>query len=409
MPAFEFIALDVDGRQKKGILEADTARQIRSQLRDKGLTPLEVNEVAQATGRVDKRSKQKAPRRVRINAADLALITRQLSTLIRAALPIEEALKAVADQCEKPNQKSMMLAIRARVTEGHSLADGLKLFPDVFDTLFCSMVDAGEKSGHLDEVLERLADYTEKRQHLRQKVSLAMVYPTILVCVAVAVVVGLLTFVVPKVVAQFENVAQELPLLTRVMITISEFLQSWWWALAALIALAVVVFNQLMRNPAIKVRFDQQMLYWPLVGRLARAVNTARFARTLAIMTASAVPLLEGMRIASEVIGNTYLKGVIDEAALRVREGSSLRAALSRSNAFPPMLIHMIGSGENSGELENMLAKAAENHEREFETTVGVTLGLLEPLLILTMGVLVLLIVLAILLPIFQLNQMIGR
>lgn len=409
MPAFEYIALDTDGRQKKGILEADTARQIRGQLRDKGLTPLEVNEVAQATGRVRKAGNQKVSKKVRINATDLALITRQLSTLIRAALPIEEALKAVSDQCEKPAHKSMMLAIRSRVTEGHTLADGLGLFPYVFDNLFVSMVAAGEKSGHLDEVLERLADYTETRQHLRQKVQLAMVYPAILVCVAVAVIVGLLTFVVPKVVAQFENVARELPLLTRIMINISEFLQGWWWLLAALIFFGISAFRQLMKNAAIRQRYDQNMLHWPLVGRLARAVNTARFARTLAIMTASAVPLLDGLKIASEVIGNTYLKAVIDEAALRVREGTSLRSALAKSNAFPPMLIHMIGSGESSGQLESMLSKAAENHEREFETTVGVTLGLLEPLLILSMGVIVLCIVLAILLPIFQLNQMIGR
>ena len=407
MPAFEYIALDTDGRQKKGVLEADTARQIRVQLREQALTPLEVNEVAQATGRVQ--ASGKAPKRVRINTADLALITRQLATLIRAALPVEEALKAVSDQCEKPAHKSMMLAVRARVVEGHNLADGLSLFPNVFDPLFRAMVAAGEKSGHLDDVLERLADYTEKRHYLRQKVQLAMVYPIILVTVAVAVVTGLLMFVVPKVVEQFDQVGRELPLLTRIMINLSEFLQNWWWLLAVVIVAAVFTAKRMLSQPAFRLRFDRKLLRWPLIGRLTRGVNTARFARTLSILTSSAVPLLEGLRIAGEVVNNRYLQDVIKDATTRVREGSSLRAALNRSDAFPPMLVHMIGSGESSGELDNMLAKAAENHEREFEALVGVTLGLLEPLLILTMGVVVLCIVLAILLPIFQMNELIGR
>ncbi len=407
MPAFEYIALDTEGRQKKGVLEADTARQIRVQLREQALTPLEVNEVAQATSKTA--ASGKATKRVRINTAEMALVTRQLATLIRAALPIEEALKAVSDQCERPSHKSMMLAVRARVVEGHSLADGLALFPNVFDPLYRAMVAAGEKSGHLDEVLERLADYTEKRHYLRQKVQLALVYPAILVTVAVAVVTALLIFVVPKVVEQFDQAGQQLPLLTRIMINLSEFLQGWWWALLALIIGSAFFFARLLQQPAFRMRFDRRLLRWPLVGRLTRGVNTARFARTLSILSSSAVPLLEGLRIAGEVVDNRYLREVIREAATRVREGSSLRAALTKHDAFPPMLVHMIGSGESSGELDSMLAKAAENHEREFESLVGVTLGLLEPLLILSMGVMVLCIVLAILLPIFQMNQLIGR
>ncbi|NQD35664.1 type II secretion system inner membrane protein GspF [Permianibacter sp. IMCC34836] len=407
MPAFEYIALDADGRQKKGVLEADTARQIRSQLRDQALTPLEVNEVAQATSKTA--ASGKSTKKVRINTAEMALITRQLATLIRAALPVEEALKAVSDQCEKPAHKSMMLAVRARVVEGHSMADGLALFPNVFDALYRAMVAAGEKSGHLDEVLERLADYTEKRHYLRQKVQLALVYPIILVTVAMAVVSGLLIYVVPKVVEQFDQAGKELPLLTRIMISLSEFLQHWWWLVLAVIAITVFTAIRLLRQPAFRLRFDRKILRWPLVGRLTRGVNTARFARTLSILSSSAVPLLEGLRIAGEVVNNAYLKEVIREATTRVREGSSLRSAISRSDAFPPMLVHMIGSGESSGELDSMLEKAAENHEREFESLVGVTLGLLEPMLILGMGVMVLCIVLAILLPIFQMNQLIGR
>jgi len=407
MPAFEYIALDTDGRQKKGVLEADTARQIRSLLRDKALTPLEVNEVAQATSKTV--AGGKVTKKVRINTADMALVTRQLATLIRAALPIEEALKAVSDQCEKPAHKSMMLAVRARVVEGHNLADGLALFPNVFDALYRAMVAAGEKSGHLDEVLERLADYTEKRHYLRQKVQLAMVYPSILVTVALGVVSALLIYVVPKVVEQFDQAGQQLPLLTRIMITLSEFLQNWWWLILTSLVIGTFAAIRLLRQPAFRLQFDRRILRWPLIGRLTRGVNTARFARTLSILSSSAVPLLEGLRIAGEVVNNAYLKEVIHEAATRVREGSSLRSAISRSDAFPPMLVHMIGSGESSGQLDNMLERAAENHEREFEAMVGMTLGLLEPLLILTMGVVVLCIVLAILLPIFQMNQLIGR
>ncbi len=407
MPAFDFVALDAQGKQKKGVLEADTARQVRAQLREQGLTPLDVNEAAQAA------KKQQASFSGRvgggISAADLALITRQLATLVKAALPLEEALKAVSDQCEKAQHKSMMLAVRAKVVEGHPLADGLAQFPNVFDGLFRAMVKAGEKSGHLDSVLDRLADYTEKRQHMRSTITMALVYPTILVIVAILIVVGLLTFVVPKVVSQFDKVGAELPLVTRVMIAMSDFLQHWWWLLLIMIVIAVVFVRSLLKQPAIRLNFDRSMLRWPLIGRLARGVNTARFARTLSILTASAVPLLEGLRIAGEVVGNQYLKTIIADATTRVREGSSLRAALSKTNAFPPMLIHMIGSGENSGELENMLERAADNQEREFEALVTVTLRLLEPLVILVMGGMVLCIVLAILMPIMQMSSLIGR
>ncbi len=407
MPAFDFVALDAQGKQKKGVLEADTARQVRAQLREQGLTPLDVNEAAQAA------KKQQASFSGRfgggISAADLALITRQLATLVRAALPLEEALKAVSDQCEKAAHKSMMLAVRAKVVEGHPLADGLAQFPDVFDTLFRAMVKAGEKSGHLDSVLERLADYTEKRQQMRSTITMALVYPAILVVVATAIVVGLLTFVVPKVVAQFDRVGAELPLLTRIMIALSDLLQHWWWLILLLIIVIVMFIRSLLKQPAIRLQVDHSMLSWPLIGRLARGVNTARFARTLSILSASAVPLLEGLRIAGEVVGNHYLKQIIAEATTRVREGSSLRAALSKTNAFPPMLIHMIGSGENSGELENMLERAADNQEREFEALVTVTLRLLEPLVILLMGGVVMCIVLAILLPIMKMSAIIGR
>ncbi len=412
MPAFEYLALDSNGRQKKGVLEADTARQIRGQLRELQLTPLQVNEVAEGRGQTGTRSgagSGSTRRNVRIKTADLALLTRQLATLIRAALPIEEALRAVSDQSEKSAVKSMMLAVRSRVMEGHTLADALGQFPKVFDNLYCSMVAAGERSGHLDEVLERLADYTERRQYLRQKVQMAMVYPLILVIFAIGVVTGLLTFVVPKVVAQFDHLGAELPMLTQLMIGLSDFLKSWGWLLALAIVAGVLALRQILKQPAVALQFDRNLLRWPLIGKLARGINTARFARTLSIMTASAVPVLEGLRIAGDVVDNRWLKQIIQDATTRVREGASLRAALSKTQAFPPMLIHMIGSGESSGQLESMLDKAADNQEREFESMISVTLSLMEPLLIMGMGVMVLVIVLAILLPIFQLNQIIGR
>ncbi|MBT1451393.1 type II secretion system inner membrane protein GspF [Glaciecola sp. XM2] len=404
MPAFAYKALDTRGKNTAGVLEGDTPRQIRQQLREKSLIPVEVNQVKE-----DKVSERKlsffTPK---ISAADLALLTRQLATLIEAALPIEEALLAVAEQCEKPRQKNMMMAVRSKVVEGHDLAKALADFPRVFDTLYRAMVAAGERSGHLDTVLSRLADYTEKRQQTASQITQALVYPLVMMTVAIGVVIMLLTVVVPSIVEQFDTMGQELPLMTRILIAISDGLQN-HGIVGGIVLLAVIfLINRILQVPRIRLTWHKRLLFLPIIGKLVRGTNTARFAQTLSILSASAVPLLESMRIAGNVLENLHLQNLVKAAAIRVKEGSSLRASLENTKVFPPMMMHMIASGERSGELQQMLARAANNQERELEATINMALKVFEPLLIVTMAGIVLFIVMAILLPILSLNSLVG-
>lgn len=404
MGAFEYTALDPRGREKKGVMEGDAPRQVRQQLRDKGWVPLEVQEVTQ---RETRGSKRPAFLRRGISATDLALITRQLATLVRAALPLEECLRAVAQQADHARLKSMLLAVRSRVMEGHTLATGLTDFRHVFPELYRTTVEAGEQSGHLDRVLERLADYTENRQQMRQKIQLAVFYPAMLTIVAILVVGGLMTYVVPNVVQVFENIGQDLPGLTAGLIAVSDFLRNNGILVLLGVVLLVVLFSWLLRFEDNRRRYHRFMLRVPLVGRLMRGLDTGRFARTFSILTASGVSVLEALRISSQVISNLPMREAVIEAAARVREGAGIANALERSGYFPPMTVHLIASGEASGKLEDMLERAAINQEREIETMIAAVLGLFEPLLILVMGGVVLVIVLAILLPIFNLNQLV--
>ncbi len=403
MGAFEYQALDAGGRERRGVMEGDTARQIRQQLRDKGWTPLAVDAVEQR----EARRKGGFSLRRGINATELALITRQLATLVQSGMPVESALATVAEQTEKMRLKKIVLAVRAKVLEGHTLADALKEFPHVFPELYRSTVAAGEHSGHLEAVLGRLADYTESRQALSQKMGLALIYPSLMIIVAVLVVVVLLAYVVPQVVGVFDNIGQELPVLTRGLIAVSDFLSAWGLALIAVITLGIVVFNLLLRREGFRAAWHRWLLHVPLVGRLVRGLNSARFARTFSILSASGVPVLDGMRIAAEVVSNLPMRKAVEEAARRVREGSPINRALQQSGYFPPMVIHLIASGEASGNLDEMLDRAATSQERELETAVSALMGILEPALILVMGVVVLVIVLAILLPIFDMNQLV--
>jgi general secretion pathway protein F len=407
MAAFAFEAVNPQGKTKKGVLEGDNARQIRQQLREQGLIPVAVDQVKEQQS--DSTSAfQFTLFKPRISAGELALLTRQLATLVEAALPIEEALLAVAEQSEKPRQKNMMMAVRSKVVEGFGLAEALGDFPSIFDTLFIAMVAAGEKSGHLDVVLNRLADYTENREKTRSQVIQAMIYPSLMMFFAVAITVLLLTVVVPKIVTQFEHMGQGLPPITQIVMDISTFLQaSWMWVIIALV-IAIVTAQRTLRIPAMKLKFHHWILGVPLIGKVNRGLNTARFARTLSILTASAVPLLEAMKIASDVLLNQHIKAQVAESAIMVKEGASLRAALDKTKMFPPMMMHMIASGERSGELQGMLARAADNQDREFESLVGVSLKVFEPLLIVSMAGIVLFIVLAILQPIIALNSMVN-
>jgi general secretion pathway protein F len=404
MGAFEYSALDAEGRERKGVIEGDTARQVRQLLRDQNLLPVTVTEVA----RTDARDKRRFSFRRSVSAADLALMTRQLATLVHSGLPLEEALLAVSEQSEKPRVRTIAMGVRAKVMEGHPLAEGLADFPHVFPELYRATVAAGEQSGHLDTVLERLADYTESREQLRSRTINALLYPALLFVVCAMIVMLLLTTVVPKIVQQFEHSKGDLPVLTQGLIAISDFMRDWGWLLAGVIVLALVLFKRWLRDPGARRRFHQLLLRMPLFGKVVRGTNSARFARTFATLTSSAVPVLDALRIAGEVVTNLPMRDAVEVAAARVREGAPIGKSLGASKIFPPMMIHLIASGETSGELETMLDRAATNQEREMDSILGAVVGLLGPLMILVMGGLVLLIVLAMLLPIFRLNDLIG-
>jgi general secretion pathway protein F len=402
--AFEYTAVDATGRERKGVLEGDTARQVRQLLRDQALLPVEVSEVSQTE---KKENKAKFSVKRGVSASDLSLLTRQIATLVRSGLPLEEALAAVSEQTEKPRVRNIVMGVRAKVMEGHTLADGLADFPAVFDELYIATVAAGEQSGHLDTVLERLADYTENREQLRSRTMNAMLYPVLLFVVCISIVALLLTFVVPKIVKQFENSKAELPMLTQVLIGISDFLRDWGLLLIAVLILAGYAFKRWMRDPAARRRFHATLLRVPLLGKVVRGSNTARFSRTFSTLTSSAVPVLEALRISGEVVTNLPMRDAVQDAAARVREGAPIGKSLGATKIFPPMMIHLISSGESSGELETMLDRAATNQEREMDSILSTAVGLLGPLMILFMGGMVLIIVLAMLLPIFQLNQLI--
>jgi general secretion pathway protein F len=404
MAAFAYKAMDANGKSKNGVLEGDNARQIRQLIRELGFIPLEVEQVAEQE---KKNQASFSLFKAKISASELALLTRQMATLIESALPIEEALLAVAEQCEKPRHKNMMMAVRSKVVEGHGFAEALSEFPYVFDNLFRAMVAAGEKSGHLETVLNRLAQYTENREKTRNQIIQALVYPLIMMTVAVAVVIMLLVQVVPTIVGQFDQMGQGLPTITKVLISISNAVQNYGIYAAILLVLIIFLVAKLLTIPRIRLKYDEKLLRMPFVGRLTRSTNTARFARTLSILTASAVPLLESMRIAGNVLENLHLKGAVKEAASKVKEGSSLRNALDHAKIFPPMMMHMIASGERSGELQQMLARAADNQDREFESTVSISLKIFEPVLIVVMAGVVLFIVMAILMPILALNSLV--
>ena len=405
MPAFEYKALDKQGKQQKGVLEADSSRQIRSQLRDKGLMPVDVKQVA--TSSVNK-SKGKVSNRHKISANDLALITRQLATLVQSSLPIEESLQAVAEQCEDPKIRSVVTAVRSRVVEGYSLADSMSEFPQIFENLYTAMVAAGEKSGHLDTVLNRLADYTEQRQAMRSKLMQAMIYPVMLTIVAIGVISLLLAFVVPQVIEQFEHMAQDLPWATKLLIVLSDFVRDYGLMVVAAVVAGTFLFKHRLKDKAFQLKIHRWLLHVKLLGKVVRGLNTARFARTLSILNSSSVPLLESMQISANVLDNEFMKKQVYSAANYVREGSSLRAALAQTKLFPPMMLHMIASGEKSGELEQMLGRAADNQDREFEALANITLGVFTPAIVVTMAFVVFFIVIAILQPILALNSIVG-
>ena len=404
MGAYQYVAFDGNGKEHKGVLEGDTPRQVRALLRERELHPIEVTEVE---AKERSRRKDFSVRRG-VSALDLALLTRQLATLARAGLPLEEALLAVSEQTERPRLKSIVLGVRAKVLEGHSLAAGLDDFPQAFPKIYRATVAAGEQAGRLDAVLERLADYTESRHNLRQKVSHAMIYPIVLTGLALTIIVLMLVYVVPKVVGVFETTGQTLPVLTRALISLSTFLQNWWFAVIAVIVVVIIGINRLLSKEGPRRQYHRWLLRLPVLGRVSRGLNTARFTRTLSILSSSGVPVLDAMTISGSVVSNLPMRDAVEEATVRVREGGSIGRSLGQSKLFPPMSIHLIASGEASGELESMLERAAGHQENEMDSLLNTMLSILEPALIIVMGLMVLAIVMAILLPIFQINQLVA-
>ena len=405
MTAFRYKALDADGKLVKGVLEGDSDRQVRGTLRQRHLRPVEVAAVNSAS-QTGKAGRFRLLSR-RLSAGDLALITRQLATLIASAVPLDECLQAVADQSRKASIKSMMLQVRSKVSEGHTLAHALGQFPQAFGEMYRAMVNAGEEAGQLAPVLDQLAHYTETRQHTAQKLQMALIYPFVLMAVAVAVVSALMIFVVPELVGIFAHTKKALPPLTIGLIWVSDFMRE--YALVCLIALVAMLWGarRALRHPARRKRWHQLLLRVPGLNGVLVALDSARFASTLSILMASGVPLIHALRIAGSVMNNLVLREASGAVSVAVQEGASLSRALSQESFFPPMMVHMVASGEVSGDLETMLERSSTNQERELEMTLGTVMGLFEPAMVVIMGGLVLTIVLAILLPIFDLNTMV--
>src|SRR3984885_5198970 len=403
MGAFEYTAVDTGGRESRGILEGDTARHVRQLLRERQLLPVTVTAVAEQ----EKSQRRSFSLARRVSATDLALFTRQLATLVKAGLPLEESLLAVSQQTERQRVQSIVLGVRAKVMEGHTLADGFADFPRVFPEIYRATVSAGEQAGHLDSVLERLADYTESREEIRQKVMGAMLYPIALTVMCVMIVSGLLVYVVPKVVNVFRSSHAELPIMTRVLIGVSDFLRLRGIYILIIAVVGFIFLSRWLAQPGPKPRYHLLQLRLPLIGKLARGFNTARFTRTLSILTGATVPVLDALRIAGEVVTNLPMRDAVAQASLRVSEGASIGRSLAISKLFPPMTIHLIQSGESSGELENMLERAAISQERELDGLLTAIVGLLGPGLIVLMGLFVMGIVFAMLLPIFQMSNLI--
>lgn len=410
MSAYHFIAVTSSGHEQKGVIEAETEKQARQLLRDRSLTPINVKPAHEKKTSTDKKSVLALLNRKRgMNANETALFTRQFATLLSAGLPIEECLQAVAEQTEKPVIKALILGVRGKVMEGHELASALREHPESFSDLFCATIAAGEKSGHLDKVLLRLADYTEQQAAMRQKLKTALIYPVMIVLVAFGIVGFLLEYVVPKMVAVYGNLKQSLPFMTELLIAISNFTRD--FGLYILIMAVVGIFfwrRALKMNAALREKSHLFLLKMPLFGHASQTADTARFARTLSILTGAGVPVLEAMRISAQLITIIPIRKAVEEAVNRVREGASIYLALKQTAYFSPMSIHMIASGESSGQLESMLERVAKHQEDEITRLIDVALALFEPAIILIMGAIVLFIVLAVLLPIFQLNQFTG-
>jgi general secretion pathway protein F len=401
MTAFRYEAADALGHTETGLIDADSPRHARAMLRERGLTPLEVNPLQVSAGQT---ATAMGPR---LSSGDLALATRQLASLLAARLPLEQALDVVIEQADRRLLRERFAAVRAEVVSGQSFANALARFPRDFPEVYRALVSAGEQSGDLAGVMTRLADYVEARGALAQRVALAFIYPAIVTVVASVVVMVLLTYVVPQVVEVFRQTGQALPWLTRALIALSDFTRHWGWALALAVLTCWIGWRLLLRAPTIRLAWHARQLRLPIVGRLVSGLETSRFAATLAILGASGVPLIRALEAGAQTLGNEALRSNVQDAMGRVREGVPLARALAAAGRFPPMLVHLIASGEATGTLAEMLERAARALSSETERRALALTSLLEPLLILVMGGMVLLIVLAVMLPIIEINQLV--
>lgn len=412
MGAYNYQALDAKGKTVKGVIEGDSERHVRTLLRQKHLKPLEVK----STNKREKRNAAAGSKPSRfsfgggpkLNYKDIALVTRQLSSLLSSGLPLDEVLHAAANQSRKPAIKSLLLQVRSRVLEGLSLGQAMSESPRAFDTLYRAMVRAGESAGFLGPVLEQLAEYTETSQETRQKIKTAMMYPVVLLCVSMGVVAALMAFVVPKLTGMFTQTKQKLPAITEILIGTSDFIVNYGiFALAGIVGL-IVLLKQLLKAPERQLKWHRLLLKMPVFGEFIRVSEAARYTNTLGLLVKSGVPLLEGLRIASQVLTNRVIQDGAKAVAVSVQEGSSLHRAMDQVDVFPPLVVQMAASGEANGELAEQLLHAARNQDRELSFTLATMMGLMEPATILFMAGIVFFIVMAIMLPIFQMNQMVA-
>ncbi|APF03007.1 TPA: GspF family T2SS innner membrane protein variant LspF [Legionella pneumophila] len=399
MGAYQYQALKVNGNVSKGVIEADSERHARQLLREQGLIPTQVQTLTQ---------QRAASSKSKVSAADLALLTRQLATLLAAGIPVEESLRGVSEQTEKDKVRELIIGVRSKVLEGYGLAQAMAQYPNAFPELYRATVGSGEQTGRLDVVLEKLADYTEKQQKTRQKVQQALIYPLLMIIVSTAIISFLLTFVVPKIIDVFTESGQTLPPMTQLLINLSQFIKSYGLYTLAAIILALIGFKKSLSNIKIKTAWHQVMLKLPIVSYLVKTINVARYIHTFGILFAAGVSVLETMRVSSSLVTNVVMRQAFDLATLRVREGSGISEALKETKFISPMAIHLIASGEKSGQLSDMMERSASHLDNEVNRLIETSLTLLEPMVILLMGAVVLFIVLATLLPIFSMEQLVA-
>lgn len=399
MGAYQYQALKKSGHLIKGVIEADSERQARQLLRDQGLIPTQLSTLKNLS-----MTKQKD----KMSSQDLCLFTRQLATLLAAGIPVEESLRGVVEQTEKDKTRRLIIGVRSKVMEGYSLAKAMEEYPHVFPQIYCTTVASGEQTGRLDMVLEKLADYTENQQDIKQKIQQALIYPSIMIIISVAIISFLLSFVVPKIIDVFMSSGQSLPTVTLALISMSAFIKSYGIYILLLMILSFIILKRSLKNPKVLLQWDRMILKLPLVSYLVRTINVARYIHTFGILFSAGVSVLETMQVSAGLMSNQIMRDAFDLATVRVREGTSISLALKNTKFIGPMAVHLIASGEKSGQLSNMMERSAKHLDNEVKRLIDTALTLLEPLVIVIMGAVVLFIVLATLLPIFSMEQFVN-